>query len=670
LLDLTIFFVRIGERLATASAQRESVDAALEVMNYFAELNTGDAQSSVFVDPEKIHEREALLKNLQLVTSGLSDKDEKTKVGVAMVESQCRLLEKQLLERFRTAIRAGDIRSMQVFAQSLFDFDGGVSCIDTYLQEAFAQAASLRVFSERDRVTHDAASVALRKFFMQVTNALDRHQATIEAVFPDPVAVLTTIVEKIFDAGVDGNHDESEPPTPRVAAATASAPLLSSVSPSTPTKAAQHNSIVKAAPFQLSVRGFLERVRAATETVAPELYLNLLAEAYDRTLSLVERLSKFSFDPSVNLQRMMDNVFSPSRDTYIQKELALLTQTFTARMATFRGLLSISALEEQKNSARFVWQEIAFDLQKTQDTSVEDMELAKFFFHQSKASMERCMKLSHQKDVPQNVTNLYKMLIRKLGSECVDAALDLHLSMIPDKPNPKKQLNVTFLYVVLTVNSIVLDLELFHHSVVLPKVSVSINEPTKCAAMKNKLLAILEQKLSSGMVRIVQVMAAQAEAILTSKQRRNDYRNEDAAFTGKPTAACEATCEFLDAQHAVAVSCLDGGNAEAFFRTFGRLFYDALFAHMKRHSVSMGVGGTQLMIDISRYADSIRKFKIPALDTQFANLRTLANIHLVEEANIKTLLKDLQGSIPRGDLMAYLSTHELYRSNWNNEMFG
>jgi hypothetical protein len=54
----------------------------------------------------------------------------------------------------------------------------------------------------------------------------------------------------------------------------------------------------------------------------------------------------------------------------------------------------------------------------------------------------------------------------------------------------------------------------------------------------------------------------QAEAILSSRQKRSDYRVQSDAFVSRPTAACVAVCEWLDARLLVINSCLDGGNAE------------------------------------------------------------------------------------------------------------
>jgi hypothetical protein len=101
-----------------------------------------------------------------------------------------------------------------------------------------------------------------------------------------------------------------------------------------------------------------------------------------------------------------------------------------------------------------------------------------------------------------------------------------------------------------------------------------------------------------------------------------------------------------------------------FLKRLGTLFYDALFAHLKHYSVSMGLGGTQLMLDLARYTDTIKRFRVPVLDAQFTQLRSIANLHLVEEHNIRPLLKELLITVPRNDLAMYLATHEHYQSTW------
>lgn len=68
--DNTASAIGLGERLGTASSVRDSVEAGLEAMRYFSELNTGKASSAVFVDPERIHELESVLKSLRLIVAG------------------------------------------------------------------------------------------------------------------------------------------------------------------------------------------------------------------------------------------------------------------------------------------------------------------------------------------------------------------------------------------------------------------------------------------------------------------------------------------------------------------------------------------------------------------------------------------------------------------------
>jgi hypothetical protein len=100
-------------------------------------------------------------------------------------------------------------------------------------------------------LTVEAASAHLRKFFVNITTQIDREYATIQAVFPEPAAVLTAVLEKVFE----WREGAGEP------------------------------------SFSLSIRRLLEAMRIATERSAPETYLVVVAEAFDRTRTLVDHLS-------------------------------------------------------------------------------------------------------------------------------------------------------------------------------------------------------------------------------------------------------------------------------------------------------------------------------------------------------------------------------------------
>jgi hypothetical protein len=62
-------------------------------------------------------------------------------------------------------------------------------------------------------------------------------------------------------------------------------------------------------------------------------------------------------------------------------------------------------------------------------------------------------------------------------------------------------------------------------------------------------------------------------------------------------------CALLAEQTRVVSSCLDGGNARVFARALGARLFEALLAHLKRLPVSSGLGGTQLLMDLSRYCE-------------------------------------------------------------------
>ena len=124
-----------------------------------------------------------------------------------------------------------------------------------------------------------------------------------------------------------------------------------------------------------------------------------------------------------------------------------------------------------------------------------------------------------------------------------------------------------------------------------------------------------------------------------------------------------------------------------FLRALGGKLFETLVAHLKKQSVSMGIGGAQLLMDLSKYAETVRQFGDVQMDNRLALLRRLANIHLVDRGGIPGLLRDLSSAVAAdmrerelaaakegagaqhaglsmADIKEYLHTHELYNSNW------
>ena len=185
--------------------------------------------------------------------------------------------------------------------------------------------------------------------------------------------------------------------------------------------------------------------------------------------------------------------------------------------------------------------------------------------------------------------------------------------------------------------------------------------------LKQKLLNQLEHRMSSGMQQMVRLHTAHIEAVLAAKQYRRDFRPPQGQVIEKASDACQAVCEVVKEQLVHIRNCLDGHNGQMYCKSLGFLFFQAVFSHLKKFSVSVGAGGSQVLLDVSMYANTAKGFEISTLDGQFANLKQLCNIHLVEEGSIRPLLKDLVGQgMGLQDIREYLETHELFSSSWLN----
>ena len=117
--------------------------------------------------------------------------------------------------------------------------------------------------------------------------------------------------------------------------------------------------------------------------------------------------------------------------------------------------------------------------------------------------------------------------------------------------------------------------------------------------------------------------------------------------------------------------CLDGGNAASYLRALGLAFRAALWSHMRGHAVGAGAGGAQLMMDMAQYAHSVGAFGVSALEGPLQQLRGMANIHLMDEAGLRPLLRDLiAAGTPVAELRRYLETHEHYSPAWADYLPG
>ena len=63
-------------------------------------------------------------------------------------------------------------------------------------------------------------------------------------------------------------------------------------------------------------------------------------------------------------------------------------------------------------------------------------------------------------------------------------------------------------------------------------------------------------------------------------------------------------------------------------------------AHVKKQTITLGMGGMMLMRDLTGYRSFASQLESEAVNIKFSILRDVANIFIVPEENLQTLIED------------------------------
>lgn len=136
------------------------------------------------------------------------------------VEKYCEKFEREVLKYFDRAYRKGDPRMMAHCATVLQDFNGGMSCVQVYvnqhdffiskehlLDEAGGEADLWRTIGDPD-TPPPTSEPGLTALFKSIRHTVSQEAQIVKAVFPNPSAVLQVFLQRVF-AQVIQQHIET-----------------------------------------------------------------------------------------------------------------------------------------------------------------------------------------------------------------------------------------------------------------------------------------------------------------------------------------------------------------------------------------------------------------------------------------------------------------------------
>eukprot|EP00698_Gefionella_okellyi_P003529 TRINITY_DN13320_c0_g1_i1.p1 TRINITY_DN13320_c0_g1~~TRINITY_DN13320_c0_g1_i1.p1 ORF type:complete len:727 (+),score=150.50 TRINITY_DN13320_c0_g1_i1:29-2209(+) len=363
--------------------------------------------------------------------------------------------------------------------------------------------------------------------------------------------------------------------------------------------------------FEEKIQNFVVTMLERDKQHSLLCYLRSLYASYTAVQGLAIELGDLPVD-EYKITQKVQSIFNHFRDNYISYELACLQSLFKLKIEDFETILNDRGLEE----AMMVFQ-IPLEM-----------------VHAAEEAARRAAALSKGEKGPEHVYQTFVMLIRFLGVDYVEFALDRGALCIPDGEfRPFLQ--------VIQISTRVTMMVQRHLSKQLAKyISGDVNWWTSANTEKAMLVERLENKVCAGLEQILQAIMAHCEKLL-EMQKKTDYRpNEGTEMTSdKPTPTCARVAEYIRQQHRTFTESLDGGNLDTMLTELAVRLYHKLMDHIRKFTISSD-GGLRLMRDLTEFQKVVEQFKLPAVDAQYEVLRDIANVFVVSPQFISGLLTD------------------------------
>jgi len=110
---------------------------------------------------------------------------------------------------------------------------------------------------------------------------------------------------------------------------------------------------------------------------------------------------------------------------------------------------------------------------------------------------------------------------------------------------------------------------------------------------------------------------------------------------------------------------MDGRNVDSTIAEFGNRIYSTLLNHFKKFKISQGLGGLQLLQDLTAYWECAKTLNSPKVLEKFDILKEITTIHLVAPENLNMLLKETKLSkLPKQDFLCLVGRRSDYKSWW------
>lgn len=307
--------IRIGEQLENIDKHRTRASDAKDIINYFLEFNDN---STARLDSLRQSSNDGEFKT-GIVARRLSTIAKEVDVLVLNkakpnIERYCEDFEKTLLQEFEQAYSEENLAKMEHIAKTLVAFNGGSSCLQTYVAQHSFFINLLKVESGTPMQGEKDNNSSLVRLYEEILQTVTNEWDVIYQIFPNASAVMHNFLQRIF---------------------------------------AQ------------SIQNFLEHRLVEDSFSNPLDYLKALESAHKETVTLANSLRDLDQNviaPAVGssslsdmITRAVEDLFVPYVDNnrYIDSEKSWLTQEFDIQLGPFRKFMT-NRIKQGKKYTRLV----------------------------------------------------------------------------------------------------------------------------------------------------------------------------------------------------------------------------------------------------------------------------------------------------------------------------
>lgn len=629
------------------------------------------------------------------------------------VEKYCEKFEREVLKYFDRAYRKGDPRMMAHCAKVLQDFNGGMSCVQVYVNQH-----DFFIFKENLEDTSTDAGVdmwraigdpdqqpptnepGLKALFKSIRYTVSQEAQIVKAVFPNPSAVLQVFLQRVF-AQVIQQHIErlvERASTISTLAFLRTLHLTHSMCASLVDNLKSYEGTLGvgvAGPSKLadSATGPLAALldQALEEIYVPWLegtrYLDCesknLVELYGGLLSRFTRYHEMVLKAKPNslLDRVVGQVPTVQATAAISKYANLFTNTITSSATSAfssdkakmpekptRSLsrMSVQGLTPRTSLSRHDSQR-ANGSAETPTERLDPVDgligvpMAERMLRWHAEAIGRVVELSPSAEMPKNVMVLSKVLSEAFGRSFTETALESAVAKL-EQGDPRTEPDLNVLTVLHNANLVCQLWQRYSSTALVPLTGSAAVVRREMTTFNQHNVVLLQGKINALIQKAIDVIVAWLASILL-KQKKHDYRpkNDELSFARTNTEPCELICDFL-ASLKDAASSLSGKNREAFLLEVGVAFHSLLLDHYKKFAVNP-TGGLMLTKDLASYQEAVAAYGIPALNDRFDMLRQLGNSFIVQPEVLRSYMTESHlGRIDARLLRPYLQQ----RSDWSS----